>query len=180
MSTNKVHEALKDYTSEIQIIVSCVSDVVFYVAPNGPDTHLLSCSVLGGFFPIGRRDGTRLFIDINQEIDNPTQANGFKVSTRYYLYSVADSNIDDLVGFHYNPELTDDPILYPHIHAYANQDPRFQPLNLHRRHIPSGRVALEDVIRWLIDELEIVPARSDWDKVLADAREKFKNSQSWS
>lgn len=180
MTTNKVHAALTNYTEEIQRIVSCVSDVVFFVLPYGPDRHQLSCSVPGGFFPVSRNDGVKLFIDINQEIESPSAANDYKVSTKFYLYSIADAKKDDLIGFHFHPDLTEDPVLYPHIHAYADKDPRFAPLNLHRRHIPSGRVPLEDVIRWIITELEVVPARADWDKVLTDARGIFKSNQSWS
>ena len=180
MTTNKVQAALINYTSEIQHIVSCVSDVVFNVIPKSADRHVLVCSSTGGFFPVKRQGGSRLFIDINQEIETPTTANDYRVSTKYYLYSIADGKQDDLVGFHYHPELDEDPVMYPHIHAYAKEDPRFKPLNLHKRHIPSGRVALEDVIRWLIDELKVVPDRADWDDVLINAREIFKSNQSWS
>lgn len=179
MTTNKVQAALINYTSEIQLIVSCVSNVVFTVKPLSAERHLLVCSSAGGFFAVKRQDGSRLQIDINQEIETPTEANEFRVSTKYYLYSIADENTDDLVGFHYHPELTDDPILYPHIHAYAKEDSRYKTLNLHRRHIPSGRVPLEDVIRWIIDELKVVPARQDWDDVLKRARETFKANHSW-
>jgi hypothetical protein len=179
VSTNKAHEALQNYTSEIQQIVSCVSDKVFYVYPKGGGRQLLTCAS-GGYFRVTRRDDSHLFIDINQEIEEPTETNEYRVSTRYYLYSIADSDQNDLIGFHYHPELNEDPVLYPHIHAYANKDERFLPLNLHRRHIPSGRIALEDVIRWLIDELEMKPNRDDWDAVLTSAREKFKSNQSWS
>lgn len=84
-------------------------------------------------------DNSYLQIDINQEIEHPKTSG--TVTTKYYLYSVADAEGKDLVGFHFHPDLTEDPILYPHIHAYANQDPRYLSLNLHRKHIPSGRVA---------------------------------------
>ena len=125
------------------------------------------------------RDKSKLFIDINQHIEDPSSANGFKVSTKFYLYSIADENNNDLIGFHYHPELTEDPVPYPHIHAYADQDARFLSLNLHKRHIPSGRVALEDVVRWLIDEMKVTPIRDDWDTVLAEAKEKFTSNRSW-
>lgn len=59
------------------------------------------------------------------------------------------------------------------------EDERFKHFNLHRRHIPSGRVPLEDVIRWLITELEVVPIRENWEEILVETREKFMASQSW-
>lgn len=106
-------------------------------------------------------------------------ANKYTVSTKHYLYSVLDHDLNDLVGFHYHPELDQDPILHPHIHVYADGDKRYSGFNLHRRHIPSGRVALEDVIEWLIVELEVKPIRDDWQKVLHDTREKFKRNKTW-
>jgi hypothetical protein len=179
VSTNKAHEAINNYTSEIQKIISCVSEQVFYVYAKSASRQVLTSSA-EGYFRLTCTDNSFLFIDINQEIDTPSADNEYKISTKYYLYSIADADQNDLIGFHYHPELKEDPVLYPHVHAYANDDKRFLPLNLHKRHIPSGRVALEDVIRWLIDELKVKPNRPDWDNVLKEARQKFIENRSWS
>ncbi len=178
MATNKVHKALGSYTDQIQRIVSCVSDEVFYVYPKNNGRHAL-ISNSSEYFRVKCQDNSYLNIDINQEVEDPAADNGYKVSTKYYLYSIADGAGEDLVGFHYHPELNEDPVLYPHVHAYANKDERFLKINLHKKHIPSGRVPLEDVIHWMIDELEVVPARDDWETVLSEAREQFKSIQTW-
>lgn len=178
MTTNKGHKALQDYTTEIQRIVSCIADEVCYVYPNANGRQVLAWSS-AGYFRVDCTDGNRLLIDINQEVEDPVPENKETVSTRYYLYSIADADCNDLVGFHFHPELNEDPVIYPHVHAYANKDERFLAVNLHRRHIPSGRVALEDIVHWLIVELKVKPQREDWEAVLAEAREKFKKTQTW-
>jgi hypothetical protein len=176
VASNKGHEALGAYSEEIQRVVSCITNEVFYCAATERDR--LNFSVGGGFFRVTCEDNSYLHIDINQEIE-VAKTSG-TLTTKYYLYSVADSDGKDLVGFHFHPDLTEDPVLYPHIHAYAKQDPRFMALDLQRKHIPSGRVALEDVIRWLISELKVKPRRDDWDEVLKKAKERFLEIRSWS
>jgi hypothetical protein len=47
-------------------------------------------------------------------------------------------------------------------------------------HIPSGRVAFEDVIRFLIEEVAVIPKLDDWQAVLADALEAFVEHRTWS
>ena len=177
MATDKGHEALNAYRSEIQKIVSCITVEVCYCYENTRGRQSLQWSS-GGFFRVTCIDNTHLYVDINQEVDIP-QDEESRVTTKYYLYSIADSEKNDLIGFHYHPELTEDPVLYPHIHAYAKDDKRYLALNLHRKHIPSGRVTLEDVIHWLIEELKVKPLRKDWEQVLADAKEHFKEIRTW-
>jgi hypothetical protein len=176
--TNKGHQALNDYTSVIQRIVSCITEAVCYCYPNAQRRQSLAWASKG-YLKLTCEDGSHLYVDINQEVDDPVPENRDRVSTKYYLYSIADSEMSDLVGFHYHPELNEDPVLYPHVHAYANKDDRYLSLGLHRRHIPSGRVALEDVVHWLIDELKVKPLRDDWESVLSEAKAHFKHNQTW-
>lgn len=184
MPTNKGHQAIQEYTTELQKIVSCVAHEVCYVFPNANGRLALAWSsgkpLESEPLRLLRHDGNPLFIDINQEIEDPRPANNETVSTKYYLYSILDADRKDLIGFHYHPDLDDDPVLYPHIHVYADADERYSFFDLHRRHIPSGRVALEDVIEWLIVELEVKAIREDWESVLNATREKFKQVQTWS
>lgn len=129
MATNKGHAALSAYSEEIQRVVSCVTSEIFYCIST--ERNRLNFSVDGGFFRVTCEDNSYLHIDINQEIEDPQIVGS--VTTKYYLYSIADSESKDLIGFHFHPDLTEDPILFPHIHAYANKDERYLPLNLHER-----------------------------------------------
>ena len=184
MPTNKGHHAIKDYLSELQKIVSCVATEVCYVYPNNNGRQVLAWSgasmLESAPIILQRKNNSRLFVNIRQEIQQPNARNNYLVSTKGYIYSVLDAEKKDLIGFHYHPELDDDPVMHPHIHVYADADERFADFNLHKRHIPSGRVALEDVIEWLIIELEVKALRSDWRQILQATRKQFKRICTWS
>ncbi len=176
MATNKEHETIERFCEDMQKIVSCVTKEVCYTYTNSHGREVLAWSK--DCIKLVRADGKALFIDIGQEIE--LVDDGKKASTKYYIYSLLDEEKKDLIGFHFHPDLTEDPVLYPHIHVYADADKRYAFFNLHKRHIPSGRVALEDVIEWILAELTVKPLRDDWKDVLNQSREKFKAIRTWS
>jgi hypothetical protein len=49
-----------------------------------------------------------------------------------------------------------------------------------RLHIPTGRVSFEQVVRFLVDDLEVVPQRHDWRDVIAESEERFRAFRTWS
>jgi hypothetical protein len=46
-------------------------------------------------------------------------------------------------------------------------------------HLPTARVALEQVVRWLIVEAGVSPLRSDWSDVLERNEEDWRERRSW-
>jgi hypothetical protein len=48
-----------------------------------------------------------------------------------------------------------------------------------RVHIPTGRVALEDVIRLAVEEFHVEPRRADWNEVLIRTRQGFVEQRTW-
>jgi hypothetical protein len=125
------------------------------------------------------------------EVTSDSSLSGKRVTTRQYIYKIA-SRADGkpLYEFHWHPQKIDRhtlepakpgqseklPIPYPHVHVRA-RDKRFMDLN--KRHIPSGRVAFEDVAEFLIGDCGIKPNRQDWQAVLAATRKIFQNSSNW-
>ena len=184
MPTNKSHHAIKDYLSELQKIVSCIAAEVCYVYPNNNGRQVLTWFGAGMLdsepIALQQKNNSKLFINIRQESQQPNARNDYLVSTKGYIYTILDAKKKDLVGFHYHPELDEDPVMHPHIHVDADADEQFAEFNLHKRHIPSGRVALEDVIEWLIVELEVKALRSNWQQILQTTRKKFKRICTWS
>ena len=47
------------------------------------------------------------------------------------------------------------------------------------KHLPSGRVALEDVLEMLLEELEVRPRRDDWRETLERTRAEFERVRTW-
>ena len=84
------------------------------------------------------------------------------------------------MSYHWHP---DGPggATYPHLHLglACGVPPRPAGLIHPDVHIPTGRVALEDLLRLAIEQLEVKPLRDDWAEVLAASQRAFEESQSW-
>jgi hypothetical protein len=52
--------------------------------------------------------------------------------------------------------------------------------NLSGLHTPTGRVSFENVVYFLLDELDVTPARPDWREILADADRRLRDWRTWS
>ena len=79
-----------------------------------------------------------------------------------------------LAAWHWHPmsNLSEDASPWPHLHAYGARD----TLTLHKLHLPTGRVSLEAVVRFLIEDLDVAPRRTDWRAVLRRHEERFRQT----
>jgi hypothetical protein len=98
-------------------------------------------------------------------------------STTEYIYRVSDERDDLLAAWHWHPmtQLSGDDAPWPHLHAYGVRD----TLTLHKLHLPTGRVSLEAVIRFLVMDLDVAPRRADWRTVLDRREEQFRQARTW-
>jgi hypothetical protein len=119
--------------------------------------------------------------EVVDDLDN----NEKRVHTLQYLYAIQDADRKPLYEFHWHPFKRDaktsepkqpEKFPYPHIHI-ESVDSRFD--NLNKQHIPSGRVALEDVLRFLFLECRVKPERKDWQNILSETKKKFNATKSW-
>jgi hypothetical protein len=94
----------------------------------------------------------------------------------------------EILAYHWHPALAgQERVTYPHLHVgpgavsmamldaaqRSRQHNALRP-EFHRLHLPTRRIALEDVIRLAIEQFQVVPANPGWDQVLRDAREHFR------
>jgi hypothetical protein len=98
----------------------------------------------------------------------------WKVSTAAYYYALHGTKEREFLAFHWHPEAegrTD-----PHLHIYA-------PSNivdfLTKVHLPTGRIALEQFLRFLIVELKVKPLRDDWESVLKRTEGPYTQHRTW-
>lgn len=98
----------------------------------------------------------------------------WKVKTEQYIYSLGTgpAESDLLVAWHWHPGLRED----CHLHVYREDD-LLGPLR--RLHFPTRRVSFEQVIGFLITDLE-VPGRIGWREVLDECQKRFEEFRSWS
>jgi hypothetical protein len=131
-----------------------------------------------GFAILTRRNGQSLKLELRHRFV-VRQAEGergpWAVSTTEYIYEVADESDDPIVAWHWHPGsgLPDDAVQWPHLHAYGDRS----ALTLHRLHLPTGRVSIEAVVRFLIADLDVVPRRAGWSALLDRHEHRFRQTR---
>jgi hypothetical protein len=70
----------------------------------------------------------------------------------------------ELYAFHWHPEARS----FPHAHVEAGTGIASALVG---RHLPTGIVTVEDVLRFAIEELAVEPLRDDWPAVFRETRE---------
>lgn len=84
-----------------------------------------------------------LSISMNYKIVEATGEHGpFKVKTTAYMYGLEDGDGEEIVLYHWHPDVPH--IQFPHLHIGCSVLPSSS--NFHKKHLPTGRVALEQVL----------------------------------
>jgi hypothetical protein len=103
----------------------------------------------------------------------------YKLRTLAYAYRIGGGpNREDSWLIRWEYKASDDAFRFyhPRHHCHLPTELAFgrRRLNLDRLHIASGWVTIEEVIRFLIHELEVKPQRHDWDARLRASEEQFR------
>lgn len=101
----------------------------------------------------------------------------YRVHTREYWYQFSLEDDRELFAFHWTPDTTDPrQRRHPHLHVGAAlllpESPIF-PGALNKRHIPTGRVSIESIVRFAIEELGVEPLIETWRDVLDRGEQQF-------
>ncbi len=196
--------ARQSYEKDLRLAISCLADVnlltkwskkyerwlllVSQRASKGDVTGQGSLDDETGFLMLKRKDGSKLFLELDQHVQvlkvNTDKGARYRVSTVRYIYAIWKSPDDCLVGWHYHPDLD---VAFPHVHVYDKTDEAqkmagCKPFMLNGMHMPSGRVSLEEVIKFAIIELEVIPEKKraeDWEKILSETGDRFETNKTW-
>jgi hypothetical protein len=144
---------------------------------SGSELNRIESLTLNGGIPSTLKSSPRLYLTVKM-LYRVTEVEGdrgpCKVSTAAYYYALHDARQRELIAFHWHPEAEGPK--EPHLHIYA-------PSNvidlLAKVHLPSGRIALEQFLRFLIQELEVKPVRPDWDRILSGTQKAYERFRSW-
>jgi hypothetical protein len=157
-------EAVRNFVHPLQRTISCISKAV--LLPKGHDPNKIHALTLGE--PVALRGGEGLTLSVSQRY-RVVRASGkrgpWKASTVAYIYALGNSK-GEIIAYHWQPDTQPEP------HLHARQLGK-------RRHIPSGRVSLEQVIRLGIEEYGVKPIRDDWDAVLSAGHNAFVKWRTW-
>ena len=121
--------------------------------------------------PVPLAGPNQLFLSISLQVrvmaDPDDRASvPFRVSTDKYLYHVSAGPDDsgkhqELLAYHWDPHLRPPEQPYPHLHVGPNvsSGSQFAPGRFHKLHLPTGRVSLESVLIFLMEEFDVKPLR---------------------
>lgn len=88
------------------------------------------------------------------------RARWWEVSIVGWVYEILNSAGRPIFAFHWHP--SSGRVTWPHLHAHGTH--AFG--ELHKLHPPTGPVTRSSVVRFLIDDLDVLPRRTDWRAVL--------------
>jgi len=109
----------------------------------------------------------------------PHTLRGYRLRTRRYWYHLLQADeIKPFLRWEYVSREHEQGrgTLHCRNHLHFSQQIQFgeSAIDLHHAHVPTGWVTIEEVIRFLIHELEAVPPCGDrWDKVLTTGDDRF-------
>ena len=100
----------------------------------------------------------------------------YRIKTESYTYEIEEEETNhELFAFHWEPHST---VTIPHLHLGFGLGQHDLPID-NKAHIPSGRVPVEDVVHFLIRELNVVPIVNNWADTIARSRERFMEHKTW-
>lgn len=82
----------------------------------------------------------------------------------------------EILSYHWHPSGRS-AVTWPHLHL--GQAGIGHHATLLAAHMPTGRVALEEVIRLAIVDLGVEPRRRDWPDVIRESQEAFEEWRTW-
>jgi hypothetical protein len=162
----------------MQRALSCVSPAVWVTAPALRQPGELVLELRDAPLRLPRKGAGPLWFQGNQNFgyirDNRYRGE-WKVRTDGYAYTLAiDEDLNqELIAWHWHPTSRPD----THLHV-GRRHPSLGELG--KFHVPSGRVAFEEVVLFVIEDLGVCPARDDWRDVLNDSLSRFRTFRTWS
>jgi hypothetical protein len=169
MSRRVRREALEHHRSRIQQLVACVSAGVVSIGryAQTPAVDVRSLQLNGG--KRASLSGSPLTLRLVQQLLVQQHVTSAEMVVTGYGYTVEHPDEGEVVSFQWHPG-DDEGIEFPHLHigpAMSRRDSAVRPGRAHRIHLPTGEVALADVVRLAIVEFGVVPRRDDWEDVLS-------------
>jgi len=168
------HEATHAFLEKLQLALSCVTGAVLnnrggsYVSET---PHVVTLRD-GSAERLSTEDDIWLGVTMQYRLVEDDGPRGpWRVKTTAYVYSVEDGAGQEYVAYHWHPQLPR--YTRPHVHVRGPHD------HWHKMHMPTGRVALEDVLRLLIEEIGVDPRRDDWSDVLDSTQAGFEAWRTW-
>jgi len=86
-----------------------------------------------------------------------------KVETRSYMYTLEEAHGREILGYHWHPEGVS-PFTMPHLHLGTGAKVGLPELD--DAHLPTGRISVEQFLRFVIETFDVKARRRDWRRIL--------------
>lgn len=171
------NEAFQNYIGPLREALRCITeqrltlrerarltiDVPYTVALANMDS-----APLGGAFRLRFRAGQIVRIVGIAEGDDPQRR--FEVRAIQYLYAFSTPEDQEVLSFHWIPEAVGvNVVTTPHLHigpAITAGQTVVRPGDLHKAHVPTGRISVAAVVHLAISEIGVVPLLPNWAEIL--------------
>jgi hypothetical protein len=177
--TRNAPAAKRRYLQYLQRSLSCLTDAVWLTGPPpAARGEELAATVSEEPIRLPRDEGPPLLLYAGQRfelIEDERFPGEWKARTHGYVYSihVEDEPPQELLAWHWHPPGR------PRPHLHVRTDHPFLGVTLARLHVPTGRVAFEEVVHLLIEDLLVHPNRDDWEEILKDSEDRFRAYRTW-
>jgi hypothetical protein len=180
MAGKTAKEAVDNFLQPLQRAVSCVTRTVLlagggYYPRTSP--HVVT---LGDGGPVRLSADSHLSLSVTHHYrvveDSEPHRGPWKVSSSGYLYSLEDGDGREIISYHWHPTERSR-ITSPHLHLGAGAKVGYS--HLVTAHLPTGRIALEQILRLAITELDVQPLRADWEQILNSTQQAYEEWRTW-
>jgi hypothetical protein len=172
-------EAVNNFLDPLRQALSCITHEILFVGggyhasprDNPQQRHMLTLSTSPAVLGRDRRFSLVL-IQHYRVIEGEDARGPWKVSTVAYYYTLKSAYTEhEIIGYHWHPQGRS-PITYPHLHLHHGAGE--VEYNLGKAHLPTGRIAIEDILRLAITHFNVEPLRDDWEDILASSQSAFQ------
>ncbi len=171
------HEAAAAFTENLGRAISCVTNAVFDIRGGYHPTPTPHVAALNSGLPVplAGAAGLRLSVLLQYHIVQDSGSHGpWIIRTSAYSYTVWDRDEQELLVYHWHPDGRS-AVTVPHLHIGSTA--LATGSTLVKKHLPTRRITLDDVVRLVITELDVVPRRQDWAMVLQETAQVFEVGQ---
>jgi hypothetical protein len=132
----------------------------------------------GGITAVRLRKGSPWYLSLYQRVNTIRVRQEFILQTIQYAYRIQKAATDEaLVRFEYESRETEPDFAYArnHVQFHADFDGVIHNFSPSKLHIPTGWVTIENVVRFLFADLKLKPLRANWETILAQSEEQFRD-----
>lgn len=177
MAGKTPHEAVTNYVTPLSLALSCVTTSVLNVAGGYKPGNVHVAHLSGSPTKLSGEIPLTLSVRQNYRIVEDELPRGpWKVSIVAYSYVLAEPEGAEFIAYHWHPLIPN--VSFPHLHLQSGLQLGFK--RLQGVHIPTHRIAVEDVLRFVITELGVTPRRADWSEILDSSQAAFETWRTWS